>query len=184
MRLIVKLLVNNVGIGHNPTTDYFITFTDQTPAQIPRLIQANISFMTLLTHALLPTLQRAATKDSLSFVINSGSLAELGLPWVSVHSGAKAHITGFSKALNSELKGEKQHVEVVSCLIGDTDSDGHRVGTSLFTPSSEDMARIIIDSASGGGGIARVPYTLASALTVQSPTIPVIAGRYDLQSRG
>ena len=153
----IKVLVNNVGIGHNPVTD-FITFSEQTPTQIAQLIHVNISFMTLLTHALLPTLQRTATKEEASVIINAGSLAELGLPWVSVYSGAKAYITGFSKALDTELRGESQSVKVVSSLIGDTDSDGHRVGTSLFTPSSKDMARMILNSATTGGGVSRVPY--------------------------
>ncbi|EEU43576.1 uncharacterized protein NECHADRAFT_82502 [Fusarium vanettenii 77-13-4] len=153
----LKILVNNVGIGHNPTKD-FITFTEQTPAQITQLIQVNISFMTFLTYALLPTLQRNATTNSPSFVMNSGSLAELGLPWVSVYSGTKGYITAFSKALDTELKGEGKHVEVISALIGDTDSDGHKVGTSLFTPSSDNMASMILDSAAGTGAVARVPY--------------------------
>ncbi|KAM0437872.1 hypothetical protein ACHAPT_002237 [Fusarium lateritium] len=153
----LQVLVNNVGIGHNPTKD-FITFTEQTPGQITQLIQVNISFMTFLTHALLPTLQKNATPGDPSFVVNSGSLAELGLPWVSVYSGTKAYITGFSKALDTELKGEGQYVEVISALIGDTDSDGHKVGTSLFTPSSNDMASLILNSAAGGGTVTRVPY--------------------------
>lgn len=153
----IKVLINNAGFGHNPAKD-FITFTAQSPALIARLIHVNISFMTFLTHAFLPTLQRTATQKDPSFIINSGSLAELGLPWVSVYSGAKSYITGFSKALDSELKGEGQHVEVISALIGDTDSDGHKVGTSLFTPSSPDMARLILNSAGGTGPVVRVPY--------------------------
>lgn len=154
----IKLLVNNVGCGHNPVTD-FITFTQQSRAQIARLIHVNVSFMTFFTHALLPTLQKSASKESPSFVINCGSLSELGLPWVSVYSGAKAYVSAFSKALDSELKGEDQHVNVISALIGDTDSDGHKVGTSLFTPSSERMACMIIDAAaSRSGPVVRVPY--------------------------
>ncbi|KAJ3548131.1 hypothetical protein NM208_g1165 [Fusarium decemcellulare] len=153
----IKVLVNNVGIGHNPSKD-FITFTEQTPTQITQLIHVNILFMTFLTHTMLPTLQKNSAPGDPSFVINSGSLAELGLPWVSVYSGTKAYITGFSKALDTELKGEGHHVEVISSLIGDTDSDGHKVGTSLFTPSSEDMARMIIDSAARTETVVTVPY--------------------------
>lgn len=153
----LKVLINNVGIGHDPTKD-FIGLAAQTPAQIARLIQVNISFMTFLTHLLLPSLQANATKDDPSFIVNSGSLAELGLPWISVYSGAKAYVTGFSKALDSEMRGEGQHVHVVAALIGDTDSDGHRVGESLFTPSSGNMAKMILDSAAGGGAAVRVPY--------------------------
>lgn len=153
----IKVLVNNVGMGHNPAKD-FIAFTEQTPALVATIIQVNISFMTFLTHALLPGMQEHATAADPSFIINAGSLADLGLPWVSVYSGAKAYIGGFSKGLDSELKGEGQHVEVISALIGDTDSDGHKVGTSLFTPASKDMARMIIDSAAGSGPVVRAPY--------------------------
>ncbi|KAF4983041.1 hypothetical protein FZEAL_1441 [Fusarium zealandicum] len=126
----LKVLVNNVGVGHDPTKD-FVVFTDQTPA--------------------------SANSSDPSFIINSGSLAEQGLPWISVYSGTKAYIMGFSKGLDTELKGEGQHVEVISALIGDTDSDGHKVGTSLFTPSSKAMAGMILDSAAGAGS---VPYRL------------------------
>ena len=153
----LRVLVNNVGIGHNPTKD-FIAFTEQTPAQIAQLLHVNISFMTFITHALLPTLQKNATPSDPSFIINSGSLAEQGLPWMSVYSGTKAYITGFSKALDTELRGERQPVQVISALIGDTDSDGHKVGTSLFTPSSKDMAKMIVNSAAGSGAVVRTPY--------------------------
>ncbi|KAJ4251549.1 hypothetical protein NW762_011539 [Fusarium torreyae] len=153
----IKVLVNNVGIGHNPIKD-FVAFEEQTPAQITKLIHINISFMTLLTHTLLPTLKWNASSESPSFIINAGSLAELGLPWVSVYSGTKAYVSGFSKALDTELKGEGYHVEVVSSLIGDTDSDGHKVGTSLFTPSSKDMAGMILTSAASSGAVVRIPY--------------------------
>ncbi|KAF4969485.1 hypothetical protein FSARC_3271 [Fusarium sarcochroum] len=153
----IKVLVNNAGIGHNPAKD-FISFDEQTPTQITKLIHVNISFITLLTHALLPALKRNASSQSPSFIINAGSLAELGLPWVSVYSGTKAYITGFSKALDTELKGEGCHVEVISSLLGDTDSDGHKVGTSLFTPSSEDMAGMILTSAAASGAVVRIPY--------------------------
>lgn len=153
----LKLLINNVGIGHNPAKD-FIGFAAQTPAQIMQLIHVNITFMTLLTHLLLPTLQMNAKEDDPGFVVNSGSLAELGLPWIAVYSGAKAYVTGFSKALDSELRGDGKHVHVIAALIGDTDSDGHKVGESLFTPSSGRMARMILDSAAGAGAVVRVPY--------------------------
>lgn len=56
------------------------------------------------------------------------------------------------------MKGEGKHVEVISALIGDTDSDGHKVGASLFTPASDDMANMILNSAAGTGTVARVPY--------------------------
>ncbi|KAF2148607.1 NAD(P)-binding protein [Myriangium duriaei CBS 260.36] len=142
----LRLLVNNVGCGHNPKSD-FAALIDQTSTEISTIIDVNIKFMVYLTQFLLPHLHENAVSDTLkykSLVINAGSLAELGLPWVAVYSGSKAFITAFTKALDTELQGDDRQVKAVMALIGDTDTPGHSVGKNLFTPSGEEMGRMVV----------------------------------------
>ncbi|KAK8002895.1 hypothetical protein PG989_002614 [Apiospora arundinis] len=155
----VRVLVNNVGTGHAP--EGFKPFEQQTVPDISMVLDVNVTFMTHLTHALLPTLKKGAGgPQDPSFVINAGSLADMGLPYAAVYSGTKAYIRAFSLALDTELHAEGAHVHVVASIIGDTDSDGHRVGVNLFTPSSRDMARMVVQSAAASNGGPVLPYRL------------------------
>lgn len=151
----LRVLVNNVGTGHDRAE--LAPFSTTPTEQIAALLNVNVGFMTRLTHALLPVLRRTASPASPSFIINAGSLADQGLPYYSVYSGTKAYIRAFSNALDTELSAEGADVRVVASIIGDTDSDGHRVGVSLFTPSSMDMARSVLDTAAKSAGGATSP---------------------------
>ncbi|KAK8034512.1 Very-long-chain 3-oxoacyl-CoA reductase [Apiospora rasikravindrae] len=159
----VRVLVNNVGTGHAP--EGFKPFDQQTAQNISTVLNVNVTFMTHLTHALLPVLKKGAAtggpKDP-SFVINAGSLADMGLPYAAVYAGTKGYLRAFSLALDTELHAEGANVHVVASIIGDTDSDGHRVGVNLFTPSSRDMARMVVQSAAASTGGAVLPYWLHS----------------------
>ncbi|KAK8066474.1 hypothetical protein PG997_013221 [Apiospora hydei] len=159
----VRVLVNNVGTGHAP--EGFKPFDQQTAQDVSTVLNVNVAFMTHLTHALLPALKTSAAaggaKDP-SFVINAGSLADMGLPYAAVYAGTKGYLRAFSLALDTELHAEGAHVHVVASIIGDTDSDGHRVGVNLFTPSSRDMARMVVQSAAASTGGAVLPYWLHS----------------------
>ncbi|KAK7966612.1 3-ketoacyl-CoA reductase [Apiospora aurea] len=159
----VRVLVNNVGTGHAPAG--FKPFDQQTAQDVSTVLNVNVTFMTHLTHALLPALKANAAaggpKDP-SFVINAGSLADMGLPYAAVYAGTKGYLRAFSLALDTELHAEGAHVHVVASIIGDTDSDGHRVGVNLFTPSSRDMARMVVQSAAASTGGAVLPYWLHS----------------------
>ncbi|KAK8038039.1 Very-long-chain 3-oxooacyl-coA reductase [Apiospora phragmitis] len=157
----VRVLVNNVGTGHAP--EGFKPFDRQTAQDVSTVLNVNVAFMTHLTHALLPALKKSAggPKDP-SFVVNAGSLADMGLPYAAVYAGTKGYMRAFSLALDTELHAEGAHVHVVASIIGDTDSDGHHVGVNLFTPSSRDMARMVVQSAAASGGGVVLPYRLHS----------------------
>lgn len=154
----LRVLINNVGTGHEPSG--FKLFEQQSAADITALLNVNLVFTTHLTHALLPALRATATlaAGDLSFVVNAGSLADVGLPYAAVYSGAKAYVRALSRALDTELHADGAGVRVVAAVIGDTDSDGHRVGTGAFTPSSRDMARMMVDGAAGSAGGVFWPY--------------------------
>ncbi|KAK8100818.1 short chain dehydrogenase [Apiospora kogelbergensis] len=155
----LRVLVNNVGTGHLP--EGFKPFEQQAAQDVSNVLDVNVTFMTHLTHALLPALKKGASgpRDP-SFVINAGSLADMGLPYAAVYAGTKAYVRAFSLALDTELHAEGAHVHVIASIIGDTDSDGHRVGVNLFTPSSRDMARMVVQSAAMSSGGPVLPYKL------------------------
>jgi 17beta-estradiol 17-dehydrogenase / very-long-chain 3-oxoacyl-CoA reductase len=161
----LRVLVNNVGMGHNPASD-FQALAQQSPEKVSRILNTNIVFMTYLTRLLLPVFNRNAKPASNastptsppSLVINCCSLAEIGLPWMTVYSATKAYMTAFSKALDTEMKGNGWAVRVIASVIGDTDSPGHQVGTNLFTPDSDDMARMVIESADKSTSVVQCPF--------------------------
>jgi 17beta-estradiol 17-dehydrogenase / very-long-chain 3-oxoacyl-CoA reductase len=154
----LRLVVNNVGTGHDPKG--FKTLTSSSAGEVSHLINVNTTFMTNLTRILLPVLQKSSSpKDEPpSMVINAGSLADIGLPYMSAYSGTKAYIRAFSRALDVEMAAENLNIRVVAVIIGDTDSDGHRVARNLSTPGSEAMATMILDAAGKSRGGTAMAY--------------------------
>jgi short-subunit dehydrogenase len=165
-QLNIKVVVNNVGTGHAP--EELKQYEQQSFQEVQNIINVNVLFMTYFTHALLPLLKRNAAAEDPSFIINAGSLADIGLPYSSVYSGTKAYVRAYSRALDTELSAEDAHVRVVASIMGETDSDGHRVGTNLMTTRSKDMARMVLQSAAKS---CAVHVTCSTRATLQFTAI-------------
>ena len=91
----LDMLINNAGIGQ------FDLFGQMTEEKIGQIININLTSTLLLTHGLLPILQ----KQNKAQIINIGStFGSLGYPGFSVYSASKFGIRGFSEALRRELK--------------------------------------------------------------------------------
>lgn len=87
-----SLLINNAGLG-----DYG-PFASSAVEKTSMQIDLNITALTLLTHALLPRLQKPGG------VLNVSSLAStLPMPNLAVYAATKAYVTSFSEALAVEL---------------------------------------------------------------------------------
>ncbi len=87
-----NLLINNAGMG-----DYG-SFADSTAEKTRGLIELNITGLTMLTHQMLPLLERPGG------IINVSSLAStLPMPELAVYAASKAYVTSFSEALAIEL---------------------------------------------------------------------------------
>ncbi len=87
-----SLLINNAGLG-----DYG-TFASAAADKTRNLIELNITALTMLTHAMLPKLQRPGG------VVNVSSLAStLPMPELAVYAASKAYVTSLSEALAVEL---------------------------------------------------------------------------------
>ncbi|MGV3659291.1 MAG: SDR family NAD(P)-dependent oxidoreductase [Prosthecobacter sp.] len=87
-----SLLINNAGLG-----DYG-SFVSSSVEKTRTQIDLNITALTLLTHAMLPRLERPGG------VVNISSLAStLPMPDLAVYAASKAYVTSFSEALAVEM---------------------------------------------------------------------------------
>ncbi|WP_395745609.1 SDR family NAD(P)-dependent oxidoreductase [Prosthecobacter sp.] len=87
-----NLLINNAGMG-----DYG-SFESSAAEKTRAQIDLNITALTMLTHALLPQMERPGG------VVNVSSLAStLPMPALAVYAASKAYVTSFSEALAIEL---------------------------------------------------------------------------------
>ncbi|MCX6848103.1 MAG: SDR family NAD(P)-dependent oxidoreductase [Verrucomicrobia bacterium] len=87
-----NLLINNAGMG-----DYGC-FADSPAEKTRGLIELNITALTMLTHEMLPLMERPGG------IINVSSLAStLPMPDLAVYAASKAYVTSFSEALAIEL---------------------------------------------------------------------------------
>ncbi|HBJ84709.1 MAG TPA: hypothetical protein DDZ88_12730 [Verrucomicrobiales bacterium] len=102
-----NLLINNAGMGDYG--DFASSSAEKTRTQI----ELNITALTMLTHALLPRLERPGG------VLNVSSLAStLPMPDLAVYAASKAYVTSFSEALAVELA--PQNITVTCVCPGPT----------------------------------------------------------------
>lgn len=154
-----NLLINNAGMG-----DYG-PFQSADPARISALLHVNINGLVLLTHALLPVLQRPAG------ILNVSSLAaSLFMPELAIYAASKSFVTSFSEALHIEL--EDKGVTVTAVCPGPTPTN---FSQTAKRESGEDTNR-------SGQGLLRQPpenvvaqglAALASGRPTVHPGLPV-----------
>lgn len=102
-----NLLINNAGMG-----DYG-SFASSTTEKTRTQLELNITALTMLTHAVLPMLERPGG------VLNVSSLAStLPMPNLAVYAASKAYVTSFSEALAVELA--PQNITVTCVCPGPT----------------------------------------------------------------
>ncbi len=132
----LTVLVNNAGGGPvDPTFEPLDDFPERT---ITGNISLNAVFPTLLTARLLPLLARRAP----ALVLNVGSLADLGLPYLSFYGSAKLFMMSESVALAREMVLGARDVEVLGVRVGQvTGVFNNTVSPSLFEPGAATMAR-------------------------------------------
>lgn len=128
-----NLLINNAGMG-----DYG-SFADSSAEKTRGLIELNITALTMLTHELIPQLERPGG------IINVSSLASrLPMPELAVYAASKSYVTSFSEALAIEL--EPKGI-VVSCVCPGTtptnfSQTAKRAGGGDTNRDGQDLLRI------------------------------------------
>ncbi len=91
----VNLLINNAGLGDHGL------FSGSDWKRVDAMLAVNMTALTLLTHRLLPLLQ----KQPNAAILNVSSVASLlPMPKMAVYAATKAYVTSFSEALRAELR--------------------------------------------------------------------------------
>lgn len=139
----LTVLINNVG-GESRA---YRGLGELTCRDALNTISTNITFMTQVTRALLPVLE----KNGPSLVMNISSLASYGIPFIPVYSGSKGFVDSFSHSLRAEMKADKKDVEVLCVRVGSVKSQGNDVELSLSTPDSRTMAAAALNRVGSGG---------------------------------
>ncbi len=100
----VYILINNVGIGGtSKITETDVEFFNQ-------LLQLNVVATSVLTHQLLPNLN----KQRQSYILNVSSIAAFSpIGYKTAYAASKAYIHSFSRGLYQELKDSNVMVSVV-----------------------------------------------------------------------
>ncbi|MCJ1468481.1 hypothetical protein MMC07_007110 [Pseudocyphellaria aurata] len=153
----LSVLVNNVG-GTSAVFPDLKPLKDHTHDEADAMLNLNCRFATQLTRAILPLLQR----NQPGLVINIGSAASMGIPYLTVYSGAKAFLMSWGKALQIELNAEGHDISVMGVVVGNAQSAANRSDATLFTPTSLVMAKAILDRVGCGKSIvvAYLPHAL------------------------
>lgn len=107
----INVLVNNAGVNR------FDLFARQTGRDLEAVVTTNLLAPMLLTHRLLPLLQR----QQQAVVLNVGSIVgSIGLPGQVAYCSSKFGMHGFSEALRRELAGSSIRVVYVAPRSTDT----------------------------------------------------------------
>ena len=100
----IDRLVNNAGFGHSGA------FVEQESSNILQMNHVNIDALTLLCHALIPSLKRNKPSE----IINVASVAAfVAGPYMAQYYATKAYVLNFSLALREELKKDGISVSVL-----------------------------------------------------------------------
>lgn len=101
----VNILINNAGRGGSRS------FGNCEESYIDSIIQLNITAISIITHQLLPNLQ----KQEQAYVLNVASMASFTpIGYKTVYPASKAFVLNFSRSLNQELKGCGVSISVVN----------------------------------------------------------------------
>ena len=100
----IDRLVNNAGFGHSGA------FAEQEASNIQQMNHVNIDALTMLCHALIPSLKRNKPSE----IINVASVAAfVAGPYMAQYYATKAYVLSFSVALREELKKDGISVSVL-----------------------------------------------------------------------
>jgi 17beta-estradiol 17-dehydrogenase / very-long-chain 3-oxoacyl-CoA reductase len=135
----LTVLINNVG-GHPPKMEpLYKPFADNTDADIEGMLNMNIRFTIYLKRVLLPLLTK---NQKPGLIMNIGSMADVGMLWLSMYSGSKAFICSWSAELARELKDEKRGVELLAIVpVRVTGVSFRREAPTLAQPDIRTFAR-------------------------------------------
>lgn len=159
----VSILVNNA--GPVPVTQPpFREIATYSPDDIDNTIALNVRFPTMLTTLLLPVLTHRGSgvdAEGISFgthrrslILNLSSGGMIGLPYLVLYGATKAFNWSFTKGLAREMEAHPStnHVDVLSVLPGDTQSQGNTFRVSKWVPDADRFGECIVEKTDGAIG--------------------------------
>ena len=108
----INFLVNNAGLG-----DHELFQSAEWP-RVKSILDVNITALTRLTHALLPTLR---SFEDAAILNVSSTVGFLPIPHLAVYAATKAYVNSFTEALRAELRGTG--VSVTALCPGPVDTE-------------------------------------------------------------
>jgi len=152
----VSVLINNLGVSHEMP----VPFAELSDAELHNIVQVNVVSTLEITRAVLPKLQaHTETRGNRALILSMGSFAGLmPTPLLSVYSGSKLFLQGWSSALAEELKPSKIDVQLVlSYLVTSQMSKVRR--TSLMIPNPRSFVKSALKQIGRRGGAQERAYT-------------------------
>ncbi|GMM50303.1 ketoreductase [Starmerella bacillaris] len=153
----VTVLVNNLGISH----DMPVPFNKMDDEEMRRIVQVNCVATIEITKAVLPTIENTAgPKSNKGLILTMGSFAGLTpAPLLSVYSGSKMFLQGWSSALGAELKASNIDVQlIISYLVTSKLSKVRK--TSLLIPSPKGFVKSVLRQLGRNGGAQERAFTM------------------------
>jgi 17beta-estradiol 17-dehydrogenase / very-long-chain 3-oxoacyl-CoA reductase len=147
----VTVLINNVGTVSKPHGPEFSPFWQEIPEDIDALINVNARFPAQFTRAILPLL---LSHGGPALILNMGSMADFGFPYMSMYSASKKFDMVFSSALKEEMRKEGKNVEVLGITCADVVGTTHdKNKSSLLRPDSRTYARAALNRVGCGEAV-------------------------------
>lgn len=153
----VTVLINNLGVSH----DIPVPFTEVSHKELNEIIQVNCVATLEITQAIIPTIQKSInTGPNKGLILTMGSFAGLiPCPMISVYSGSKSFLQGWSNALAEELKPDNIDVQlVISYLVTSKMSKVRK--TSMSVPNPKGFVNSTLRQLGMRGGAQERAYTI------------------------
>ncbi|WPH04314.1 Hypothetical protein R9X50_00720300 [Acrodontium crateriforme] len=156
----LTILINNV--GGNATRPGCSPLADFPREHVDTCINLNARFPLLLTRALIPVLERSSP----ALIINCGSGAARGIPYLATYSATKGFIHSFTTALRNEFTRSDApgSVDVIGFVIGNVMSASNRIALPAVTISAAQCARGCLERVGCGEAVTCAHWKHASAM--------------------
>jgi 17beta-estradiol 17-dehydrogenase / very-long-chain 3-oxoacyl-CoA reductase len=137
----LTIVINNVGGAPHIIPETYKPFAQNSSNEISKMLRFNIEFAMQLTRTAMPKLLQSTP----ALIITIGSHADIGSPYLTTYSAAKAACMTWSRALKAEMQAEMKEVEVLGVMSGKTGTgttEGAKLG--IWVPGGKTMARGVL----------------------------------------
>jgi 17beta-estradiol 17-dehydrogenase / very-long-chain 3-oxoacyl-CoA reductase len=185
----VTILINNVGTGGLRDGTVYSEIQDTPAEDIDYLINLNARFPAHFTRAVVPLL---LSHGGPALILTMGSMAEFGLPRLSIYAASKCFDMAFSRALRREMMlAGRKNVEVLGIMTGSVTGVTHNTSQITLTmPDSAAFARQALERVGCGEDVVAanwvqgIVYKMVGAMPLFQRDRALAAGvKGDLEMR-